>query len=145
MAPAYTILPYRNVPTCGGKLEPTVMIRGGGNNTPCVHHCVPGPPPPPQSLLAPPFSPSTGGLSGRSKTTTRYPTKVVIQYRQRQLTEGFENKFTWRPPSPTPYLGSDPLVNVALALGPPTRCPLCLVSLASIQPLTSLLGPGSDF
>jgi hypothetical protein len=37
------------------------------------------------------------------------------------------------------------LVNVALALGFPTRCPLCLVSLASIQPFTSLLWPGSEF
>ena len=55
--------------------------RGGAQYTLCVPLCTCDPPPP-QSLLAPPFSPSTGGPSGRSQTTTWCSIRVMVQYHQ---------------------------------------------------------------
>ena len=66
-----------------GKVGADRNDRGrGGYNTPCVDHCVPVTPLPLNHSVAPPFSPSPGGPSGRSQTTTWYSIRVMVQYHQ---------------------------------------------------------------
>ena len=72
MAPAYTILPHRNVPTCGGKFEPTAMIRGGGDNTP-VYTTVYLEPPSPSITLGAPLLPLYRGSLGEVTNNNTVP------------------------------------------------------------------------
>ena len=107
MAPAYTILPNRNVPTCGGKLEPTVMIRGGGYNTPCVHHCVPVAPLPLNHSWRPPSPP----LQGVSRAFTN--NNMVLNQSNGTVpstsnSPRVQNNFTCDPPPPQSLCGAPP-------------------------------------
>ena len=73
MAPAYTILPHKNVPTCGGKLEPTVMIGGGGGIIHPVCTTVYLDPPSPSITLGAPLLPLYRGSLGAVTNNNTVP------------------------------------------------------------------------
>ena len=78
------------------------MIRGGGNNTPCVHHCVPGPPLPLNHSWRPPSPPLQGVSRGGHKQQHGARLEQWYSTINFQLTKGFKIDLPVAPLPPHP-------------------------------------------